>query len=226
MPARTRLPSQIGGPPGRCGVGPTACRSSAQRPSQVTGSPRHSARARRIPSSMRPTRRSNGTPAAVNSARIGGASAPIPMPRITRPSAIRSSVATWCASTTGLRSAGSSTAVPSATRRVRAAAAASSVSGSWRGFATSESPTHTESSPSASAFSASASSGAASWRPSITCSRVGSRYPSRRLIAWSSGSRSGRLCSMRARGHPQWRDQQAETDHGGADDQGTDHREW
>ena len=65
---------------------------------------------------MRPTRLSNGTPDASNSARMVGMSVAMPMPRISRPSEMRSSVATWWASTTGLRSAGNSTAVPSSTR--------------------------------------------------------------------------------------------------------------
>jgi class 3 adenylate cyclase len=72
----------------------------------------------------------------------------------TRPSAMRSSVPTTRARTTGGRSAGRSTAVPRRTRRVRAATAASRVSGSCRGRAVSESPIHTESKPAASARSA------------------------------------------------------------------------
>ena len=66
---------------------------------------------------------------------------------------------------------------------VRAATAASKVSGSCRGRASSESPTQIESKPRFSALSASASSGAAAGRPSMTRSRVGSRYPMRGAIA-------------------------------------------
>ncbi len=76
---------------------------------------------------MRPTRPSNGTPAAANSALMLGTSLAMPAPSTSRPSLIRSSVASWCAKTTGLRNAGKKTAVPSVTRCVRAAAAASKV---------------------------------------------------------------------------------------------------
>ena len=89
---------------------------------------------------MRPTRFSNGTPQAANSARMFGTSRAMPTPRMNRPSDTWSSVATWCASSTGLRSAGSSTAVPSATRGTRPATPASRVSGSCRGRASTESP--------------------------------------------------------------------------------------
>ena len=115
------------------------------RPFQVTGCPVHNSRHSRNPSSMRPTRFSNGTPQATNSARIFGTSLAIPTPRMKRPSLIWSSVAMPCASTTGLRSAGSNTAVPSSALRVRAATADSRVSGSCRGRARIESPTQIES---------------------------------------------------------------------------------
>ena len=108
---------------------------------------------------------------------MAGASAAMPTPRIVRPSATRSSVPTTCASTTGLRSAGSSTAVPTLTRFVRAATAASSVSGSWRGRAVIESPIHTESKPALSARSAIASSGPLSGRLDMIASRVGINTP-------------------------------------------------
>ena len=80
-------PTHSGGPPGLCGVGPSTAPSTFQRPSQSTGLPLHSARMRRTPSNMRPTRFSNGTPAAVNSARTLGTSAAMPTPRMIRPSA-------------------------------------------------------------------------------------------------------------------------------------------
>src|SRR6266851_1502771 len=174
-------PIQIGGPPGRWGAGPSVALSTIQRPFQLTGLPVHSARARRSPSSMRPTRFSNGTPQATNSARILATSLAMPTPRMKRPSLIWSRVAMPCAKTTGLRSAGSSTAVPSSARLVRAATADNRVSGSCRGRARIESPTQIESYPRSSARSASANSAAASGRPSMTCSRVGSRYPIRAL---------------------------------------------
>ncbi len=94
---------------------------------------------------MRPTRFSNGTPQAVNSERMFGTSLAMPTPRMKRPSLIWSRVAMPCASTTGLRNAGSKTAVPSSARRVRAATAESKVSGSCRGRARIESPTQIES---------------------------------------------------------------------------------
>ena len=109
-------PIQIGGPPGRCGTGPSVTFSMTQRPFQVTGRPLHNSRHSRSPSSMRPTRFSNGTPQATNSARMFGTSLAMPTPRMNRPSLIWSRVAMPCASTTGLRSAGSSTAVPSSAR--------------------------------------------------------------------------------------------------------------
>ena len=118
---------------------------------------------------------SNGTPAASNSARIAGTSRAVPTPRTKRPREIRSSVASWCASRVGFRSIGSSTAVPSAIRSVRAAIAASSVIGSWRGLAISESPIHTESSPTCSATSPSSRMRSVSCTPTITRSRVGRR---------------------------------------------------
>ncbi len=118
---------------------------TCQRPAQLTGSPVHSALQRRSPSIIRPTRFSNGTPADWNSARIFGTSVAMPTPRMKRPSLTWSSVATSCARRKGLRSAGSSTAVPSSTFFVRPATAASSVIGSWRGRASRESPTQTES---------------------------------------------------------------------------------
>ena len=138
-------PIQIGGPPGRCGTGPSVACSTTHRPFHETGLPVHSSRQSRSPSSMRPTRFSNGTPQATNSARMFGTSLAMPTPRMKRPSLIWSKVAMPCASTTGLRSAGSNTAVPSSTRRVRAATADSRVSGSCRGRARIESPTQIES---------------------------------------------------------------------------------
>src|SRR5438874_1098767 len=111
----------------------------------------------------------------------------MPTPRITRPSATRSSVPTTCASTTGWRSAGSNTAVPSLTRRVRAATAASSVRGSWRGRAMSESPIHTASKPARSPRSAISSSGAVWGRPDMTDSRVGNNRPSSTAITPPGG---------------------------------------
>ena len=176
--AGTVPPPQTGGPPLRCGTNSRQSPASVQRPFQSTGRPRHSARHRRRLSTMRPARFSNGTPAAANSARTLAASLAMPTPRIRRPSAMRSTVAAWCARRTGWRSAGSRIAVPTAARRVSAATAASSVNGSCRGRASSESPTHSESYPSASARSASASSGAAAWLPATTRSRVGSSTPS------------------------------------------------
>src|SRR5512145_2754293 len=177
-------PIQMGGPPARCGLGSIVTSSSVKcLPLKLTWSRLHSARQISSVSRNRPTRRSHGTPAAANSRRIGGVSAAMPMPRMMRPSATRSSVPTTWASTTGLRSAGSSTPVPSRTRRVRAATAASSVSGSWRGRAVSESPIHTESKPAASARSAMASSGAVSGRPDMIASRVGSRTPNSTAMA-------------------------------------------
>ena len=64
------------------GVGPSTLFSITQRPFQLTGFPVHKARQRRSPSSMRPTRFSNGTPAATNSARILGTSEAMPTPRM------------------------------------------------------------------------------------------------------------------------------------------------
>ena len=96
---------------------------------------------------------------------------------------MRSSVPTTCASTTGLRSAGNSTPVPSRTRRVRAAIAAMSVSGSCRGRAVIESPIQTESNPAASARSAMVSNGAVCGRPDMIASRVGIRTPNSTLIS-------------------------------------------
>ena len=92
----------------------------------------------------------------------------------------------WCARRTGLRSAGSRTAVPISTRCTRLATAASNVNGSWRGRARSESPAQTESKPRRSARSANSSSGAACGCPAITRSRVGSKYPMRMDMAFSA----------------------------------------
>ena len=94
---------------------------------------------------MRPTRFSNGTLQATNSARMFGTSLAMPTPRIKRPSLIWSKVAMPCASTTGLRNAGNNTAVPSSAFRVRVATADNRVSGSCRGRARIESPTQIES---------------------------------------------------------------------------------
>ena len=74
-----------------------------------------------------------------------------------RPPETISAVAMLCASGTGLRIAGSSTAAPMRTRDVRAAMADIAVTGSSRGLETRLSPTQTESSPAASAHSASVS---------------------------------------------------------------------
>ena len=124
-------PHRPGGPPGCCAFGSTVASSIVKcLPLKLTWSRLHSARQISMVSSTRPTRRSNGTPTAANSLRMAGPSVAMPMPRITRPSERRSRVPTMWASTTGWRSAGSSTAVPSFTRRVRAATAASSVRGS------------------------------------------------------------------------------------------------
>ena len=81
-------PIQIGGPPGRCGTGPSVACSTTQRPFHETGLPVHSSRQSRSPSSMRPTRFSNGTPQATNSARMFGTSLAMPTPRMKRPSLI------------------------------------------------------------------------------------------------------------------------------------------
>ena len=124
---------------------------------------------------MRPTRFSKGTPTASNSARIAGTSRAMPMLRMKRPREIRSRVASWWASRTGFLSIGTSTAVPSAMRSVRAAMAASSTIGSWRGLAITESPIQTESSPTSSAKSPSSRMASVSCSPSITRWRVGRR---------------------------------------------------
>src|SRR6185436_7513540 len=185
-------PIQMGGPPARCGLGSTAAPSSVKcLPLKLTLSRVHSARQISSVSRKRPTRRSKGTPVAANSLRMAGVSAAKPTPRMMRPSATRSSVPTTWASTTGLRSAGSSTPVPRRTRRVRAASAAINVSGSWRGRAVIESPIHTESKPAASARSAMAMSGAVSGRPDMIASRVGIRTPNSTLMVISSGAGPG-----------------------------------
>ena len=179
-------PIQMGGPPARCGFGSTVEPSRVKcLPLNVTPSRVHSARQISSVSRKRPTRRSQGTPHAANSFRIAGPSAAIPTPRITRPSEMRSTVAIRCASTTGLRSAGSSTPVPRRTRLVRAAMAAIRVSGSWRGRAVIESPIHTESKPAASARSAMVMSEPVSGRPDMMASRVGMRTPSSTAMATS-----------------------------------------
>src|SRR6266849_4348099 len=69
-------------------VAPGALDARGQRaadPQRRAGWPVHSARIRRSPSIMRPTRLSNGTPQAANSARMFGTSAAMPTPRMKRP---------------------------------------------------------------------------------------------------------------------------------------------
>ena len=150
LPTRSRLagvlpPIHIGGPPG-------PIRRRRQHAAAAPASARPSPPARRStahgtvagpPSCARRACRTARQQAA-NSARMFGTSRAMPTPRMKRPSDTWSSVATWCASSTGLRSAGSSTAVPSSTRGTRPATPASNVSGSCRGRASSESPTQTE----------------------------------------------------------------------------------
>src|SRR5499433_1279621 len=185
-------PIQMGGPPRRCGFG-SMVTSSREKclPWKLTWSRLHSAWQISRSSRRRPTRRSKGTPTCWNSLRMFGTSPAMPTPRMTRPSAMRSRVATTWARTTGLRSAGSSTAVPRRTRFVRAATAARRVSGSWRGRAVMESPIHTESKPRASARSAMERRGPVSWRPDITASRVGMSRPNSMVIAMPPGSGGG-----------------------------------
>ncbi len=126
-------------------------------------------------SSRRLIRLPNGTPTAMNWARVFGFGKPPPIPAISRPSDSRSSVASWCASRIGWRSAGSSTAVPSATRSVASATAASNSSRSARGLVTGLSPAHTESNPSRSARRACATSRPGSCSPRTAWSRVGNK---------------------------------------------------
>ena len=117
---------------------------------------------RRTVSEKRPARVSGATPAAIQSCRWSSLNAPpTPAPMTMRPPETMSAVAMLCASGTGGRIAGSSTAVPMRTREVRAAMADIAVTGSSRGFETRLSPTQTESSPAASARSARFSIGSA-----------------------------------------------------------------
>src|SRR5207247_2484308 len=83
--------------------------------------------------------------------------------------------AIWCASTTGCRRAGRSTAVPSRTRDVIAARYASVVSGSSRGLATTLSPTQAASYPASSAWRAIAQHSSTGGRRAdcMTAPRVG-----------------------------------------------------
>ena len=126
---------------------------------------------------MSPTRRLLGTPNAFSSACVPGSSAPGPIPKMTRPSARRSSVATACAIEMGCRSSGKRTAVPSATFFVAPARAASRVNGSPRGRASSESPTQTESYPEASARRAASMTNERSLSLHRSTSREGRRRP-------------------------------------------------
>ena len=138
---------------------------------------RHKRLQRSTAVSMSPTRRSLGTPNAFSSACVPGSSAPGPIPKMTRPSARRSSVATACAIEMGCRSSGKRTAVPSATRFVAPATAASRVNGSPRGRASRESPTQTESYPEFSARRAASMTNARSLSLHRRTSRDGSRRP-------------------------------------------------
>ncbi len=125
--------SQIAGPSDRTGRGAImTSRKAKWRPSYDIASPDHKSRIASMHSCMRPTRWLKSTPMAVNWASVAGLENPAPIPATRRPSEMRSSVANCCASGIGWRSAGSSTAVPTVTRSVRAATAARSVSGSAR----------------------------------------------------------------------------------------------
>jgi len=161
-------PNQMGGPAVRIGRGFKSMPGSSFR---------HKRLQRSTAVSMSPTRRSLGTPNAFSSACVPGSSAPGPIPKMTRPSARRSSVATACAIEMGFRSSGKRTAVPSATRFVAPATAASRVSGSPRGRASSESPTQTESYPELSAPRAASMTNARSLCFQRRTSRDGSRRP-------------------------------------------------
>jgi hypothetical protein len=158
----------MGGPAARIGRGFKSTSGSSCR---------HKRLQRSTVVSMSPTRRSLATPSALSSACVPGSSAPGPIPKMTRPSARRSSVATACAIEIGCRSSGKRTAVPMATRLVAPATAASMVNGSPRGRASSESPTQTESYPEASARRAASMTNARSLSLHSSTSRDGSRRP-------------------------------------------------
>ena len=110
-------------------------------------------------SSSRARRRAHGTPTNANSGSLRPAN-PAPTATVSRPPLSRSRESSWFAVRTGFRNAGSSAAVPSVTREVRAANADSTVKAS-SGARARVSPTQTESRPSSSAETAvSTSSGA------------------------------------------------------------------
>src|SRR5438445_649510 len=173
---------RTGGPAAFHGSGPIVCStSSTPWPRCVTGSPRQSIRQMSTCSSSRRTRRLCSMPHAAHSRSADGRLQPTPSPRTTRPRDSASTFAIWCASTTGCRRAGRSTAVPSRTRDVIAARYASVVSGSSRGLATTLSPTQAASYPASSAWRAIVQHSSTGGRRAdcMTTPRVGMRMPSR-----------------------------------------------